>query len=77
MVVWSKHSNGVQASMSNEASKQLFWTASLGKLPYIDFNTNGVRNKSTYFKTGYKPNALTTVEMCFGFLPSCALHTGH
>ena len=60
----------------SEASKQIFWTSEQS-LPYIDFNTNGGKNASTYFKTGYKPNALTTVEMCFGFLPSCALDTGH
>lgn len=63
--------------MSNEASKQLFWTASLGKLPYIDFNTNGVRNKSTYFRTGYVPNAKTTIEMVFSYLANPALITGH
>lgn len=60
--------------MSSEAAKQIFW-ADNNTLPYIDYNTNGVKNKSTYFKTGYKPNALTTVEICFGFLPVCALDT--
>jgi len=65
-----------QQHMSSEAARQIFWTDD-SSLPYIDFNTNGVRSKSTYFKTNYKPNAQTTVEICFGCLPACALDTGH
>ena len=68
--------NEVQTIM-NESSKQIFWTSDVENLPYIEFNVNCVRNKSTYFKTSYKPNARSVIETCFTYLPQYEWITGH
>lgn len=46
----------------SESSRRFFWTSDDKPISYIDFNTNGASNKSTYFKTGYCPNAKTDIE---------------